>query len=162
MDPFLQDRMEDYLAGRLSGADQERFEALLAKDSDAGGIVEGFRDTSALFEAIIPAPHEVPQLDPAFYARLRQTIEKEDEIPFWAALLEPFMMKRVAFAALMWLFALGSLTILTDQTPQRNTELADMILNAQPPAQYNVRMGPDLEQNRDSMLTVMMASAEGR
>lgn len=162
MDPFLEDRMEDYLAGRLSGADRERFETLLAEDSDAGGIVEGFRDTSALFEAITVPEDEMPTLDAAFYARLRQKIDREEEIPFWAALLEPFMVKRVAFAALMWLFALGSLTLMSDQSQQRNTELADMILSAQPPAQYNVRMGPNLEQNRDSMLTVMMASAEGR
>ena len=87
MDPFLEDRMEDYLAGRLSGADRERFETLLAEDSDAGGIVEGFRDTSALFEAITVPEDEMPTLDAAFYARLRQKIDKEDEIPFWAALL---------------------------------------------------------------------------
>ena len=162
MDPFLQDRIEDYLAGRLTDTDRERFEALLAEDSDVGGIIEGFRDTSSLFEAITVPEDEMPELDPAFYARLRQKIDAEDQIPFWAALLEPFMVRRVAFAALMWMFALGSMTLLMDQTPQRNTELADLILSTQPPAQYNVRMGPNLDQNRDSMLTVMMASAEGR
>ncbi|MBI1358534.1 MAG: hypothetical protein GC160_29710 [Acidobacteria bacterium] len=155
MEPFLQDRIEDYLNDRLPPAERERFEALLAEDSDAAEVVAGFLETATLFEAIRAPEEEIPSLTPGFYVRLRQTIDEENQVPFWAAFLQPFLLKRLAFAALMWMFALGSVTLMSDGTPQRNTELADMFLSAQPPEQYHVRMGPNLEQNRDSMLAVM-------
>ncbi len=162
MDAFLRDRTEDYLAGRLPAAEQERFERLLTEDAEADGMVAGFRETASLFEAIKVPADEIPALDPAFYARLRQTIDAENAIPFWAALVEPFMIKRLAFGALMWLFALGSLTLMTEPAPEHNRELVNMILKDQPPAGYYVRMGPDLDQNRDSMLAVMMAQPRVR
>ena len=157
MEPFLQDRIEDYLTDRLSPEDRERFEALLAEDADAAEVIQAFQQTAFLFEAIRAPREEIPVPTAGFYARLRQTIDEENQVPFWAAFLQPLLLKRVAFVALMWMFALGSLTLLTDNTPQHNTKLADMILKAQPPEQYHVRMGADLRQNRDSMLVVMFA-----
>ena len=56
---------------------------------------------------------------------------------------------------------LGSVAVFRDDSTARSTRLADMILDQQPPTeQFYVRMGPDLEQNRASMLAVMMNPAE--
>ena len=158
MDPYLKDRLEEYLAGDLAGDELTRFEAKLEQAPEAADLLLRFGETSSLFQAIRADADETPALDPAFYARVNQQIEEEKEIPFWAVFTQPFMLKRLAFASLMWLFALGSLTLLSDQSTARSTQLADMILSDQPPVEhYYVRMGPNLEQNRESMLAVMIA-----
>jgi hypothetical protein len=60
----------------------------------------------------------------------------------------------------MWMFMLGSAAVFTDNTTRTNTELADLILSSQPPANYHVRMGADIDQNRASMLAVMMTPGD--
>lgn len=157
MDPYLKDRMEEYLAGDLAGDDLARFERELEQDADAADLVLRFSETSSLFDAIRVESDDSPALTAGFYARVNQQIEEEKSEPFWAVFTQPFMMRRLAFASLMWLFALGALTLFSDQSTQHSTQLADMILKEQLPVEhYHVRMGPNLEQNRESMLAVMM------
>ncbi len=157
MDTYLRERLEEYLAGDLAGAELSRFEARLEQDPDAVEAVARFAETSTLFDAIRAEPSEVPVPMPGFYARVNQLIEEEQSIPFWAVFMQPFMLKRLALGSLMWLLALGSLALLNDQSTARSTQLADMILSEQPPAErFYVRMGTDLAQNRESMLAVMM------
>jgi anti-sigma factor RsiW len=160
MDRFLQDRLEEYLSGELAGKELAEFEARLERDEDSAAEIAQFVETRALFEAIRVEPSEMVAPAPGFYARVNHLIESEKETPFWEVFLQPFMLRRLAFAALMWMFVLGSATLYTDDTTQANTQLADMILSEQPPANYHVRMGADINQNRDSMLAVMMTPGE--
>lgn len=160
MDPFLQDRLEEYLSGELAGPELAEFEARLERDSGSAAEIVQFTETCALFDAIRVDPSEMIAPAPGFYARVNRLIEFERETPFWEVFLQPFMLRRLAFAALMWMFVLGSATLVTDTTTRSNTQLADLILSEQPPANYHVRMGADIDQNRDSMLAVMMTPGE--
>lgn len=160
MDPFLQDRLEEYLSGELAGPELAEFEARLERDSGSAAEIVQFTETCALFDAIRVDPSEMIAPAPGFYARVNRLIESERETPFWEVFLQPFMLRRLAFAALMWMFVLGSATLVTDTTTRSNTQLADLILSEQPPANYHVRMGADIDQNRDSMLAVMMTPGE--
>jgi hypothetical protein len=69
------------------------------------------------------------------------------------------MVRRFAFAAMMWMVMLGSVAAFHDDTTAQSVELADSILKQEPPQQYDVRMGYNLAANRDSMLT-LLASAD--
>jgi anti-sigma factor RsiW len=156
MDRFLQDRLEDYLSGALAGKELAEFESRLSRDAASAAEIAQFVETGKLFAAIRLDGGELAVPAPGFYARVNQLVESEKETPFWAVFLQPFMMRRLAFGALMWMFVLGSASLLTDTTTRTNHELADLILSEQPPANYHVRMGPDIDRNRASMLAVMM------
>lgn len=158
MDRFLQDRLEEYLSGTLAGEALAEFEARLARDPKSAEQVTLFVTSHTLFDAFRLQEPVAPA--PGFYARVSRVIEEEKGTPFWAVFLQPFMMRRLAFAALMWMFVLGSAAVFTDNTTRTNTALADLILSEQPPANYHVRMGPDIERNRASMLAVMMTPGE--
>lgn len=159
MDSFVKDHLEDYLAGRLTGEKLRNFEKRLEHDDSAAVELQQFEDTAELFAAIRLDEEADPA--PGFYYRVAARIEEEQEEPFWMAFLQPFMVRRLAFAALMWLFVLGSVSVFHDESTARSTQLADMILEQQPPSdQFYVRMGPDLDQNRASMLAVMLNPTE--
>jgi anti-sigma factor RsiW len=160
MDRFLQDRLEEYLSGELAGKDLAEFEARLKRDAGSTDEIARLAESHALFDAIRLDASEPAVPGPGFYARVNQLIESEKETPFWAVFLQPFMLRRLAFAALMWMFMLGSAAVFTDNTTRTNTELADLILSSQPPANYHVRMGADIDQNRASMLAVMMTPGD--
>lgn len=160
MDPFLKDRIEEYLSGDLTGEDLAAFEAALERDSNGAAEIAAMLESHSLFEAIRVDAEEAPVLAPGFYARVSRAIEEEKRTPFWEVFLQPFMLRRLAFAALMWMFMLGSAALFTDTTTRTNTALADLILSEQPPANYHVRMGPDIDRNRASMLAVMMTPGE--
>lgn len=160
MDRFLHDRLEEYLSGGLAGKDLTEFEARLERDPASAAEIERFAETCVLFDAIRVDASEMAAPAPGFYGRVNRLIESEKATPFLEVFLQPFMLRRLAFAALMWMFMLGSATIFIDDTTRANTELADLILSQQPPANYQVRMGADIDRNRASMLAVMMTPGE--
>jgi anti-sigma factor RsiW len=160
MDSFLQERLEDYLAGRLSGHDLAEFEARLQQDSASTDEVMAFSDTSALFAELRVDPSEEMEPAPGFFYRVMDRVESDRNGSLWSLLMQPFVVRRFAFAALMWLLMLGSVAVLHDDSTAQSVQLADSILKQQPPEQIYVRMGPDLQQNRASMLAVLLASAE--
>lgn len=159
MDSFLQEHLEDYLDGRLNEQNLKEFERRLVEDAEALAELALFQETSALFSSIRVDPAEELEPAPGFYYRVRERIEAERSESFWSFLLQPMMVRRFAFAAVMWMAVLGSVAALHDDTTSQSVELADSILKQQPPQQYDVRMGFNLEANRDSMLT-LLASAE--
>lgn len=157
MTPFVEQHLEEYLGGELSEADLERFERELAADPEAAEVLAAFVSTQELFAAV-RAPEGVEPA-PGFYARLSLRLDEERNTPFWAAFLQPFVVRRLAFAALMWMLLLGSAALVTDESTQRSVELADTILELQPPTEhFYVRMGSDLERNRNTMLQAMLVS----
>ncbi len=160
MDSFLQERLEDYLAGRLNEQDLAEFERRLAADSTADEEITAFRATADLFAELKVDTSEDMEPAPGFYYRVMEQVEAEQAESVWSLFLQPFVMRRFAFAALMWLLMLGSVAVLHDDTTAQSVQLADSILKQQPPEQIYVRLGPDLQQNRDSMLAVLIASAD--
>ena len=160
MDRFVKDRLEEYLSGELTGKELAELEARLERDADSAAELALLVESRTLFGSIRVEPSEMIAPAPGFYARVNELIESEKQTPFWEVFLQPFMLRRLAFAALMWMFVLGSAAVFTDNTTRANTELADLILSEQPPANYHVRMGADIEQNRASMLAVMMTPGE--
>ncbi len=160
MHSYIKEHLEEYLAGDLSLPRRTEFEALLEKDSKARELVESFSGGADLFEAIRVDEDELLSPDPSFYARVSREIEEENETPFWLVFFQPRMIRQLAFASLMWLLMLGSVAVMTDDRSSETTQLADMVLREQTPDQYYVRLGPNLEQNRDSMLTAMVVSYE--
>lgn len=159
MDSFLQEHLEDYLDGRLNEQDLAEFEKRLTEDSEAVAELALFQETSSLFDAIRVHPNEDVEPAPGFYYRVKDRIDSERSESFWSFLLQPVMVRRFAFAAMMWMAMLGSVAVFHDDTTAQSVELADSILKQQPPHQYDVRMGYNLAANRDSMLT-LLASAE--
>lgn len=160
MDSFLQERLEDYLAGRLSGQELSDFESRLERDTAAADEVLAFSETSALFAELKVDPSEEMEPAPGFFYRVMERVEAEQQNSIWALFMQPFVVRRFAFAALMWLLMLGSVAVMHDDSTAQSVQLAESILKQQPPEQIYVRMGPDLDQNRDSMLAVLVASAE--
>ncbi len=154
MDSFVKDHLEEYLAGRLTGEKLIEFQRRLENDRNAALEVQQFEDTAEFFAAFRLDEEVEPA--PGFYYRVAARIEREQVDPFWMVFLQPFMMRRLAFAALMWLFVLGSVAVFHDDSTDRSTQLADMILDQQPTNHFYVRMGPNLEQNRASMLASLV------
>ena len=74
--------------------------------------------------------------------------------------MQPPVIRRLALASCAWLLALIS-TSLYQQSAEAATEHTARVVLAQPPesADYcSVRLGPDIERNRRSMLAAVMDS----
>jgi len=160
MDSFLRDILEDYLSGNLSRARKAQLEAHLARHSEAAERLEEFRRTSLLL-AELRAPKDA-EPEAGFYARVLQCIEQQRDEPFWMFFLQPVFVRRLAFGSLMWLALVGSYVVsFSNPSEEIGRRLAEAVLTEQPASDYyRVRLGNNLEQNRDSMLAVVMTSEE--
>jgi hypothetical protein len=109
------------------------------------------------------APEGEPQgPEPGFYARVLQCIDREQVEPFWTFFLQPMFVRRLAFGSLMWLALVGSYVVsFSNPSEEIGRRLAEAVLTDQPASDYyRVRLGNNLEQNRDSMLAVVVASGD--
>ncbi len=164
MDNFIKENLEDYLSGGLLGRRKEEFESYLSANPKAAEELARHRETASLLHEL-RAPEEdgMPvQPAPGFYARVMSQVEEERGVPFWATFLEPVLVKRLAFASLMWFFLLGAYATVFDGSAESTVHVAERMLTRPPPPEYEVRLGSDLEQNRDSMLSVLLVSKSVR
>lgn len=162
MDSFLRDNLEDYLSGNLSRTRKAGLEAHLARHPEAAEQLEAFRRTSLMF-ADLRAPEGEPEGPEAgFYARVLQCIDRQQEEPFWAFFLQPLFVRRLAFGSLMWLALIGVYVVsFSNPSEDISRRLAESVLTEQPASDYyRVRLGNNLEQNRDSMLTAVLVSED--
>jgi anti-sigma factor RsiW len=162
MDAFLRDILEDYLSGNLSRTRKADLEAHLARHPEAAEQLEQFRLTSSWLVEL-RAPEGEPQGPEAgFYARVLQRIDREQVEPFWAFFLQPMVVRRLAFGSLVWLALVGSYVVsFSNPSEEIGRRLAEAVLTDQPASDYyRVRLGNNLEQNRDSMLAVVVASGD--
>jgi anti-sigma factor RsiW len=161
MDSFLRDILEDYLSGNLSRARKAELEAHLARDPDAAEQLEEFRRTSLLL-AELRVPQDTPGPEAGLYARVLQCIDQQRDEPFWMFFLRPLFVRRLAFASLLWMALVGSYVVsFSNPSEEIGHRLAEAVLTERPASDYyRVRLGNDLEQNRDSMLAVVMTSGE--
>jgi anti-sigma factor RsiW len=161
MDSFLRDILEDYLSGNLSRARKQELESHLARHPEAAEQLEEFRRTSLLLAELRP-PEDAPRPEANLYARVLQCIEQQRDQPFWMFFLQPLFVRRLAFASLMWLALVGSYVVsFSNPSEKIGHQLAEAVLTEQAASDYyRVRLGNNLEQNRDSMLAVVMTSGE--
>ena len=124
--------------------------------------LERFRSTSLMLSELRAPEGEPAGPEPGFYARVLQRIDRQQEEPFWVFFLQPLFVRRLAFGSLMWLALVGSYVIsFGDASEEAGRRLAGSVLTEQSVADYyRVRLGNDLEQNRDSMLAVVMTAGE--
>lgn len=162
MDAFLRDILEDYLSGTLSRTRKVDLEAHLARHPEAAEQLEQFRNTSLMLTELRVPEGEPLGPEPGFYARVLQRIDQQQEEPFWAFFLQPLFVRRLAFGSLMWLALVGSYVIsFSNPSEEAGRRLAGSVLTEQSVADYyRVRLGNNLEQNRDSMLAVVMTAGE--
>jgi hypothetical protein len=109
------------------------------------------------------APEGEPQgPEPGFYARVLQCIDREQVEPFWAFFLQPMFVRRLAFGSLVWLALVGSYVVsFSNPSEEIGRRLAEAVSTDQPASDYyRVRLGNKLEQNRVSMLAVVVASGD--
>ncbi len=159
MNGFVKEHLEEYLAGRLGGERLKQFERRLQQDPRSAAELAAMTDNASLFEAFTLPEGELPPVPASgFYARVRQQIDEEQKTPFWEVFLEPFILRRVAVAACAWLFAVGTATLYSGGVQHPQNHMAESIL-AEPPAvaDYYVRLGSDLDMNRDTMLSAVLA-----
>jgi anti-sigma factor RsiW len=158
MDDLMKENLEDHLEGMLAGERQRKFEDYLAKHPKMADELAEMEESSALF-AVLRLDEEDETLAhpaPGFYGRVMREVEEERGEPFWMVFLEPFLIRRLAFASLMWLALLGSYIVVAQSSDTTDPQVLTRILT-QPP-EYQVRLGGDLDKNRNSMLRVMLAS----
>jgi predicted anti-sigma-YlaC factor YlaD len=103
--------LEEYLAGRMSGARARSFSAHLDGCAECRGMVDGMRLQSGMVRSLkAPADVEPP---PGFYARVMERIEAQAACSLWSVFLEPFFLRRFMYAslALMMLFVVGAASV---------------------------------------------------
>ena len=121
-----------------------------------------FEDGPERLAASLVRPQDGAEWEPApgFYARVSQRIDRERRVPFWQVFLEPAVARRLAFAGLMWLLLLGTYTVAYNGVAlESNPHTIEAMLMSRP-SNYNVRLGADLERNRNSMLAVVMRAGK--
>jgi anti-sigma factor RsiW len=158
MDDVMKENLEAHLSGMLAGEGKRDFEAYLAKHPKAADELAEMEESSALFEALGLDEEDEMLAQPAsgFYGRVMREVEEERSEPFWMVFLEPFLIRRLAFASLMWLAILGSYIVVAQSPNTTDPQMVTRILME--PQEYKVRLGGDLDKNRNSMLSVMLAS----
>ena len=160
MDELMKENLEDHLSGGIAGQRKKEFEDYLAKHPKAAEELAQMEECSALFAVLRPEGEEktLAQPAPGFYGRVLREVEQEREEPFWMVFLEPLLLRRLAFASLMWLALLGSYIVVAQGPDTRDPQVMARILTHPPAPEYQVRLGGDLDKNRNSMLNVLLVS----
>lgn len=159
MNRFVRDNLEDYLAGTLGGARKEQWDAYLAGNPKAREEMASYEEGAHLLHELRLPETADAEPAPGFYARVMTRIEEERRTPFWMVFLQPSFVRQLGFASLMWLTLLGAYTVAFENT-EVNRHVAESYLTEEPTAEYSVRLGTNLDQNRNSMLAVLMTSGD--
>ena len=157
MREFVRDQLEDYLSGALHSQEQAKLEAFLKENPSEVKELALFEESAELLKDLRLPEDEILEPNPAFCARVLRQIESEREIPFWAVFLQPAFGRRLAFGSLMWLALLGGYIVTVGGPAEDATQhIAERLLTEPPSADYELRLSPDLERNRNHMLAGMM------
>lgn len=162
MDEYVQDRLEQILDGSLPEAEQAQVQAVLDNDSNTARELKELEETAELFVGAREATRESAsfEMDPAFFARVMQSVDEERRAPFWVAFLEPLFVKRLAFGALVWMAMLGSYVAMYDDPDfGRSQHMANIFVSGEP-TDYHVHFGNNVNDNRNSMMVVLAAYSD--
>ncbi len=158
MDRFLRENLEAYLAGQLGQSDRREFDARMAARPNDRAMVQKMAHLSQEFELFDLPEEAAPGPSPSFCAQVLQRIEEEARPAVWDWLLQPLVVRRVAYVAVAWILALVSGSVTQSAANPAVDQLARSVLAEAPESEYycNVRMGCDIDVNRSSMLAVVM------
>jgi len=109
MHAVIIDDLEDYLAGTLPFAVERRFQAHLEKCGTCRGEVQEMQAMRDLVACL--APVDAAEPPPEFVARVMQDVARQPEPTFWSIFGDFAFGRRVAFAALLMLAALGTVLV---------------------------------------------------
>ena len=155
MDRFIKEHLEGYLAGTLTAEEKSKVELYLTQHSDSAAELASYKESSLWFENL-QAPDSAGTGND-FYAHVMQRIEKQKIDPFWTFFLQPVFARRLALGGLMWLTLLGSYVANHDSsTTESSSIVAAGILSRPVSPEFDIRLGSDVHQNRDSMLAVLL------
>ena len=158
MHDLVRENLEDYLAGTLDEAKKAEIDALLAANPQAAQELALYQESSLLFQELRVSTEEAEQ-EPGFYARVMERVEQEQRVPFWAVFLQPLFARQLVFACLMCFALLGAYVAVFGSN-QPSPYIAESILTERPLPEYNVRLGADLDRNRESMLATLVAMGD--
>lgn len=155
MNQFIRERLEDYLTGTLTTREQEELESYLHQHPGSAAELKAYLESSKWFEDI-RAP-ENTTLERDFYAQVMQRVDQQKAVPFWAFFLQPGFASRLAFVGLTWMALLGSYFVGYNSNTEGSVPIAaERILSRPRPPGFNIRLGSDIDQNRNSMLAVLI------
>ncbi len=155
MKQFVREHLEDYLSGTLTAKQEAEVEAYLRDHPEEAAELALYGESSALFDDLRTPEAVEPAGD--FYAHVMQRVEEQRAVPFWMFFLQPAFARRLVFGGLMWLALLGGYVVTFDSIVGTSTvHVVERMLSAPPSPEFNVRLGSDIQQNRNSMLAVLM------
>ena len=155
MDKLTRKHLEDYLAGTLPAREKKELELHLEQQPRKAMELTFYSESSKWFEAL-RAP-ENSKLGGDFYAQVMQRVNEQKTVPFWAFFLQRSFANRLALVGLTWMALLGSYLVnfkldLSKPVPH----VAESILNGDRTPKLNILLGADIDQNRNSMLAVLV------
>lgn len=162
MNEYVRDKIEKLLDGSLNDDERSQVQELLENDPNTAREIKELEETTEFFVDARAAAEESASfdMDPAFFARVMQSVEEERQAPFWVAFLEPLFVKRLAFAALAWLAMLGSFVAIYDKPDLgRNERMAQHYISGEPAGRH-VHFGNNVNENRNSMMVVLAQHSE--
>ncbi len=136
MQERIQQRMEDYLSGKLEAGADPAFDRLLAESPHDRAVLDSFLEQSLLLRETLKAPADVaPRYGFAdrVVARIKAE-ERERAASFWSIFIEPFTQRLViASATLLVLLSVGLMSLddtqedlLTTTSPSSAVETVDL------------------------------------
>ena len=157
----VEDHIEQFLEGRLSGAARESFEAHVAVCRQCHDLAVQMQSHSALLQCLsAPADLEPP---PGFYARVMRRVEAEARPSFWSLLLDPIFGRRLVYASASLVILMGVFLLATEPV---HHELASTPVHAlaqssaeQPPLEQPASP-ENVQQGRDSLLVTLATFGE--
>jgi anti-sigma factor RsiW len=155
MDRFIRDRLEDYLAGTLTAEETSKVEVYLTQHRSSAAELGAYKKSSLWFENLRAPDNTGPGND--FYVHVMQRVETQKKDPFWMFFIQPVFARRLALGGLMWLALLGGYVVNHDSlTTESGSIVAAGILSRPTPPEFDIRLGSDVHQNRDSMLAILL------
>ena len=157
----VEDHIEEFLEGRLSGVARESFEAHVGVCRQCHDLAVQMQSHSALLQCLsAPAELEPP---PGFYARVMRRVEAEARPSFWSLLLDPIFGRRLVYASASLVILMGVFLLATEPA---HHELASTPVHAlaQPSAEQPRPDQPaspeNVQQGRDSLLVTLATFGE--
>ena len=157
----VEDHIEEFLEGRLTGLARESFESHVTVCRQCHDLAVQMQSHSALLQCL-SAPSEL-EPPPGFYARVMRRVESEARPSFWSLLLDPIFGRRLVYASASLVILMGVFLLATE--PVQHT-LASTPVHAlaqpsvQQPAPEQSATFEKVQQGRDSLLVNLATFGE--
>lgn len=148
MHAVLLDRLEEYLAGTLTPAARQSFEAHLIGCESCREEIDGLKDVGGLFESLRSVETFTPS--PAFFSKVMGQVEERQSVPSFSNLfnLDAVFGRRLAYSCLL------TITVLVGFLFTRETRFSPSLSPEAVMAQQNLPVF-DSGTGRDNMLITL-------